>query len=255
MSDFVYHPTFAGPTAFKRIYQEGPEVPQPNVGWYFDIEEGDSPRQDDSVLTPEQERAAFLRYNYARWRASRAGADEITPWAEIAEHWKQVIVGYNLALVIAMVARRLGRNHYLYEETIAQCNRTVIRAVELFDVSLGNKFSTYACRGVLNEAGRFAKVDRRRSMEALPEGYEASTDPISERRAEEAEEARQESIQQIRDAFEVAPLSDSERRVIEMRFFSDSSMTLEQVGAVLGVCKERVRQIQNQALDKIKSEL
>src|SRR5690606_14255889 len=56
-------------------------------------------------------------------------------------------------------------------------------------------------------------------------------------------------------------LSDIERTVIEHRFRLESGadegkpMTLEQVGQIIGVTKERVRQIQNKALEKIKLEL
>ena len=57
-------------------------------------------------------------------------------------------------------------------------------------------------------------------------------------------------------------MSDIEKTVIEHRFrledeFASHSkpMTLEQVGQIIGVTKERVRQIQNKALEKIRIEL
>jgi DNA-directed RNA polymerase sigma subunit (sigma70/sigma32) len=54
-----------------------------------------------------------------------------------------------------------------------------------------------------------------------------------------------------------ADLTDVERTVIHHRFGLDSDedtepLTLEQVGQIIGVTKERVRQIQNKALEKIK---
>ena len=54
-----------------------------------------------------------------------------------------------------------------------------------------------------------------------------------------------------------AELSDVERKVIEHRFGLDApvgapSLTLEQVGQMIGVTKERVRQIQNKALEKLR---
>jgi hypothetical protein len=57
-----------------------------------------------------------------------------------------------------------------------------------------------------------------------------------------------------------ADLTDVERTVIEHRFGLESGenekpMTLEQVGQIIGVTKERVRQIQNKAMEKIKLEL
>jgi DNA-directed RNA polymerase sigma subunit (sigma70/sigma32) len=57
-----------------------------------------------------------------------------------------------------------------------------------------------------------------------------------------------------------ADLSDVERTVIEHRFGLESGelekpMTLEQVGQIIGVTKERVRQIQNKAMEKIRLQL
>ncbi len=54
-----------------------------------------------------------------------------------------------------------------------------------------------------------------------------------------------------------ADLTDVERTVIHHRFGLDAHedadpLTLEQVGQIIGVTKERVRQIQNQALEKIR---
>jgi RNA polymerase primary sigma factor len=50
-----------------------------------------------------------------------------------------------------------------------------------------------------------------------------------------------------------------ERTVIEHRFGLESGeekpMTLEQVGQIIGVTKERVRQIQNKAMEKLRLEL
>jgi len=56
---------------------------------------------------------------------------------------------------------------------------------------------------------------------------------------------------------ERADLSDAERKVIGHRFGLDApvgspSLTLEQVGQMIGVTKERVRQIQNRALEKLR---
>ena len=57
-----------------------------------------------------------------------------------------------------------------------------------------------------------------------------------------------------------ADLSDVERTVLEHRFGLETGghekpMTLEQVGQIIGVTKERVRQIQNKAMEKIRVEL
>lgn len=52
-------------------------------------------------------------------------------------------------------------------------------------------------------------------------------------------------------------LDDRERKILEMRFPMDGSkpMTLEDIGKEMKVTRERIRQLQNQALKKIKAEL
>ena len=48
-------------------------------------------------------------------------------------------------------------------------------------------------------------------------------------------------------------LNNQEKQIISLRFGipNGDDMTLEQVGKVLGITRERVRQIQNKALDKL----
>jgi len=49
-------------------------------------------------------------------------------------------------------------------------------------------------------------------------------------------------------------LNNQEKQIISLRFGipNGDDMTLEQVGKVLGITRERVRQIQNKALDKLR---
>lgn len=49
-----------------------------------------------------------------------------------------------------------------------------------------------------------------------------------------------------------APLTDRERMVVEARFFADPEETLQEIGDRIGICKERVRQIEAVALRKLR---
>jgi RNA polymerase sigma-32 factor len=48
-------------------------------------------------------------------------------------------------------------------------------------------------------------------------------------------------------------LTDRERRIIDRRFFGEEKVTLSQLGIDLGLSKERVRQIEKQAIGKLKA--
>jgi RNA polymerase sigma-32 factor len=50
-------------------------------------------------------------------------------------------------------------------------------------------------------------------------------------------------------------LSDRERRIVEARMLADDPCTLRELGEELGVCRERVRQLEVQARDKLRTAL
>jgi RNA polymerase primary sigma factor len=77
--------------------------------------------------------------------------------------------------------------------------------------------------------------------------------------------AEHDCVNELRAIIEgnTAQLSDVEQKVIAARFAlepravtpEDRAQTLEQVGELIGVTKERVRQIQNKALIKLRAAL
>jgi RNA polymerase primary sigma factor len=64
--------------------------------------------------------------------------------------------------------------------------------------------------------------------------------------------ARESFDQTLRDA--LAELSEKERQIISLRFGLDDDQprTLREIGAMLGISRERVRQIENQSLTKLR---
>lgn len=67
------------------------------------------------------------------------------------------------------------------------------------------------------------------------------------------EEAGRLRAQLLGAALEALP--HRERRIVEMRRLRDHPMTLEEVGRAFGVSKERVRQLENRALAKIRAHI
>ena len=99
-------------------------------------------------------------------------------------------------------------------------------------------------------------LDRTReviALEFLP--YETAEDTRSIECVNSSEDAerRRKIIQIVREAVAGAELSGRERQIIESRFPSidKEKLTLEQLGRQIGIHKERVRQVQEKALDKI----
>lgn len=69
--------------------------------------------------------------------------------------------------------------------------------------------------------------------------------------------ARSEAVLHVREALDSAmdSLTDRERRIVEARILSDEPKTLESLGREMGVSKERVRQLEMRAREKLRERL
>ena len=211
-----------------------------------------------------EEEISFLRYNYARLmmaRLERQGKRKTfgyKTWEERATKAKDCIVNANLGLVVAM-AKRFRDDTVEFSELISEGNMALVRTVDKFDVSRGFKFSTYACRSILAAFSRFASKAqrlRRRQVLVTDLGSEASLGSQAPTTHDDRDIRAEKSLSSLKEviASNRADLSAIERRIISHRFGlkGETRKTLEQTSKVMGFSKERVRQIQNVALAKIK---
>lgn len=69
--------------------------------------------------------------------------------------------------------------------------------------------------------------------------------------------ARSEAVYHVRQALDsaMASLTDCEKRIVEARILSDEPETLESLGREMGVSKERVRQLEVRARQKLRERL
>ncbi|MDX1682825.1 MAG: sigma-70 family RNA polymerase sigma factor [Phycisphaeraceae bacterium] len=279
--DWVDHESFHEPGAEKAIFEEPDEVPRPDVSWYGPVLDNqnlaDTPATKGKktvLLTAAQERVIFYQYNYARFRVCELrdqmresgindnDARELLRWHRRAENLREQIANTNLALVLAM-SKRVRMSNVDFPELISEGNMALLRAIDKFDASYGFKFSTYACRAILKSFSR-AGVKTTRYRHMFPTGFDPQYERSNYQQTVRAEH-EQDCADEVREivADNRAHLSEVEREVIEHRFGMseaaqqqpDRPLTLAQVGKLIGVTKERVRQIQNQALEKLRNEL
>ena len=226
------------------------------------------------VLSAEAERELFLRFNYGRYRTvhllrryhgrrlAAAAARELLRWESFTQQMRADIIRANTSLVLAM-ARRSRNSGVELTELVSEGNLALLRCVDKFVVARGFKFSTYACRAILASFSRAsAKAARFRAH------FPATYDPAVERSDyldQKRERIELDCVDELRQILfdNTAELSSVERRVLDARFSLDRETgqavarrrTLDQVGVLLGVSKERVRQIQNQAMHKLRAVL
>jgi RNA polymerase sigma factor (sigma-70 family) len=268
---FMDSPVYRRKGIEHELFQTETEPVLPLTSWYQptrDDESGQSTNGAPQLMSAAEERLMFYRFNFCKAKLGRIkrkilaegltleSAKEFLEWHRKFEHFREYLVRTNLALVLAMAKRtRLGDADF--PEIVSEGNMALLRAVEKFDVDRGFKFSTYACRAILKAFSRTAmKATRHRTRFPVEFEPDLEKSDWQDRRRDAVEE---DCIDELKAIVErnLADLSNIEQTVIRRRFnwkqADESPLTLEEVGRIIGVTKERVRQIQNKALAKIRA--
>lgn len=266
---------FHKPKAQVAIFDEAPEITPPDTGWYHPLVNQSSVENarpaTSKVLTAAEERVLFLQFNYSRFRLellridigdarpSDAQVRAVLEWNDIVHELREQIAESNLALVLAM-AKRSRMSDLDFGDLVSEGNMALLRSVDKFDIERGFKFSTYACRAILKAFSR-AGMKQSRYRQRFPTEFDPAlekSNDLEERRKEDQLERAAEAVQIM--VANSADLTEIEQEVLHHRFGIDAGaqgrrLTLAQVGTLIGLTKERVRQIQNRALRKLRDTL
>jgi RNA polymerase primary sigma factor len=262
------NPSFDDPRARAEILAPLPEPTDGRAPRKIKPPEGVPPYlaslYDVPLLSREQEAHLFRKMNYLKYRAlklrdaldpARATTtvlDQIDRMLEEALAVKNQIIRANLRLVVSIAKKHVGRSDNFFE-LVSDGNMSLIRAVEKFDYARGNKFSTYASWAIMKNFIRSIPIENHR-RDRFVTGHDDLFEAAADNRSDEHE---YESAQRrMRDAVKgmLGRLDDRERRIIVSRFGLDGvgEQTLEQLGRELGVTKERVRQLEARAQNKLR---
>ena len=220
---------------------------------------------DLPLLDDGEEVALFRRYNYLKFKASRLAAsidprrprsrdlDALETLLRQADEIKNRIISANLRLVVSIAKRHVRNGEDLFA-VISDGNLSLMKAVEKFDYTRGNKFSTYASWAIIKNYARTIPEERYQ-LTRYQTGHEEQleVEPDSEDRVAAADrrmEGVREALNQV-----LAELPVRERSIVTQHygFTPDGrSRTLEQIGTLLGVSKERARQLEKRALRRLR---
>ena len=263
--DFMDSPEFHRPNAAREILQsppvnekrEGRVKAPPGLPPYL------ASLYSIPLLSREEEQYWFRKFNYLKFRASELreridakrpkskDLDQLEELLTEAGEVKNFLIRSNLRLVVSIAKRHIKPTTNFFE-MVSDGNMSLIRAIEKFDYTKGNKFSTYASWAIMKNFARSIPQEHK-VLDRYRTGHEAVFDASPDYRANQfrdelTNQKQRHVIMNILDQLE-----DRERAILMHRYGLEQGTepkTLQQVGERFGVTKERIRQLESRALKK-----
>lgn len=245
--------------------------PEPRLLWYAPsatirtkVASRDAIQLADRIRSIEQapvpdEQELFIALHTAAYQASRpanqrrSAKAERDAWTERWEVIREYIVEQNLGLVYSMIGR-FGSRHMDEDDLQSEAMFALSRAVDRFNPWRGYKFSTYACNVIARALMRRGKQETH-YRRVFPVQHDMSFE-----RPESMPDLDAglylERLHRVLDG-NLGELTDLETRILSHRFPPEHEprLTFQEIGNAIGLSKERVRQIQNIALIKLRGVL
>jgi RNA polymerase sigma factor (sigma-70 family) len=264
----IAHRSFKNKNAHKEIVESPvPEssTPRVNRAKLKDLPRYMAALYEKPLLTFDQEQYLFRKMNYLKYLA-QTQLEQMKPGKLTlkalklvettiaqADEVRQLIIQSNLRLVIS-ISRRFVDATMTFDDLVGEGNLTLMYAVDKFNYSKGFRFSTYAThavqRGFYRLVNKHHKDNQRMYQAMETEQYEAEAESNQpEIHAEYSDKLYQTLIQQM-DSL----LDEREKFILMARYGfvgDESNQTLKSLAESMGICKERVRQLQNRALVKL----
>jgi RNA polymerase sigma factor (sigma-70 family) len=270
---YIHNPQFDLPNADEQVIGSASDAGAADAQASGEFAHGEMPRNlppylkalyEVPLLSAAQERDQFRLYNYLKYKADKLRGKldlnrvRTTPLREIeqlllqANVAKNKIVRANLRLVVSIAKKHVGGAQNLFE-LISDGNVSLMMAVEKFDYSRGNRFSTYASWAIIRNFARSVPRERYQ-LDRFATGHDGILDVAAGMQIYDPNEVNPSELRESIDAV-LAQLSPRERAVLIEHYGLDERnmpATFDQLGRHMGISKERVRQIEIQAIKKLR---
>lgn len=218
------------------------------------------------LLAAEDERELFFRMNYCKYHAaaiqatmhpsrpSEAKVRDAEEHLVRADRLRNYLLRANTRLVMS-IARKFADARNGFDELLSTGLTSLVRAVEKFDCDRGYRFSTYATCAVRRDLNRMV-MNRRRDSQR----FAATPGEVLETVAEDNYNAPEPALARWRKLSSLLgdmmeELDEREKQIIRARFGFDEigeKPSFSHLGKRLGISKERVRQLANRAMEKLR---
>jgi RNA polymerase primary sigma factor/RNA polymerase sigma factor len=217
------------------------------------------------LLTAEQERYLFRKYNYLKYRASqlrdrvdsarpqRDQLDKIEALYREAVDTRNQLIRANLRLVVSIAKKYTGFNGDLFD-LVSEGNISLMKAIDKFDYTRGFKLSTYATWAIKQNYARQYMAKMRHS-DRFRTSHGIEMDVTADNRSDGINQERQQSEREAQVRKILGSLTERERSIIRQRYGlgdTPEGKTLQEIGDDMGVSKERIRQLETRALAKLR---
>ncbi|HEX6986293.1 MAG TPA: sigma-70 family RNA polymerase sigma factor [Planctomycetaceae bacterium] len=263
--EFIYNPCFDDPAAEAEILAEPPDTGRGPAKRPAGLPAYVASLYEVPLLTAEEEVALFRKMNYLKCRANRlrSQVDPRRPDPALLDEFDRLLAAEravrdriaraNLRLVVS-IARKFADRENPFDDFVSDGNLALLYAIGKFDYARGFRFSTYATHAVRRSIYRQVREKRRRTSLVAVGATDLIDETVDGREPRRADEGQ---YRQFRLLIEQMPdrLDDRERAILDARFGlhgDGKGLTLQKVAARLGLCKERVRQLQNRAIGKLR---
>lgn len=214
------------------------------------------------LLTPEHEQTFFSQMNYLKFRFNQLRTkinpdkpdrdliDDAQSVYDQAMLIRDVLIRSNIRLVIS-VTRKFVTPLMPFDELFSDGVLALMQAVEKFDISRGYRFSTYAYYSISRSMYRFTKKLKKRPL--VSESLDAQSSELERTDSpwlEQSWNSLSSSLDQM-----LSQLDPREAWILRQRYVFEGSgkaPTYKTLAEQLGVCNERVRQLEKRALTKLR---